>query len=75
MFHMILSLKIFFSAFIGDDLRDHIVAETNRYAQQQLSQFPVRLAKFEAVTRAELKVFMDINVIMGMVRLPRLRFR
>ena len=64
---------MFFSAFIGDDLWDHIVAETNRYAQQQLSHFPERLAKFELVTRdrAELKAFIGINIIMGMVKLPR----
>ena len=64
---------IFFSAFIGDDLWDHIVAETNRYAQQQLSQFPERLAKFEPVTRdrAELKAFIGVNIIMAMVKLPR----
>ena len=46
------------------------MAETNRYAQQQLSQFPERLAKFEPVTRAELKAFMGINIIMGTVKLP-----
>ena len=63
----------FFSAFIGDDLWDHIVAETNRYAQQQLSQFPERPAKFEPVTRdcAELKAFLGINIIMVMAKLPR----
>ena len=49
------------------------MAETNRYAQQQLSQFPERLAKFEPVTcnHAELKAFIGINIIMGMVKLPR----
>ena len=48
--------------------------ETNRYAQQQLSQFTLRLAKFEAVTRAEFKAFMGINIIMGMVKLPDYAF-
>ena len=38
--HDPLAVNFFCSAFIGDDLWDHIVAKTNRYAQQQLSQFP-----------------------------------
>ena len=49
------------------------MAETNRYAQQQLSQFPQRLAKFEPVTPADLKALMGINIIIGMVKLPSLK--
>ena len=54
----------FFVAFVGD--------ETNRYARQKLSATPAHLAKFRPVTRAELKAFMGINIIMGIVRLPNL---
>ncbi|KAJ7382400.1 hypothetical protein OS493_035241 [Desmophyllum pertusum] len=45
----------FFLAFVGDDLLDFMVEETNRYAHQKLSAFPDRLANFRAVTCAELK--------------------
>ena len=49
-----------------------MVDETNRYAHQNLSAFPDRLANFCAVTCAELKAFIAINIIMGMARLPNL---
>ena len=62
----------FFLAFVGDDLLDFMVEETNRYAHQKLSAFPDRLANFRAVTCAELKAFIAINIIMGIVRLPNL---
>ena len=60
----------FFSAFIGDDFWDHLVAETNLYARQKLTTFPRRLAKFTEVSRMEMKAYFGIMIIMGMVRLP-----
>lgn len=62
----------FFSAFVDDSLWDLIVSETNRNAHQKLSDSPERLAKFSLVTRAELKAFIAIKIIMGIVRLPNL---
>ena len=56
-----------FLSFIGDDLWDKMVAESNRYAHQQLGD---RFANFRVITRAELKAFTGINIIMGIVRLP-----
>ena len=48
-----------------------IVVETNRYARQKLSTSPERLANFVLVTRAEIKAFMGINIIMGIAKLPQ----
>ncbi|KAK3724589.1 hypothetical protein QZH41_006354 [Actinostola sp. cb2023] len=59
-----------FSAFVGDDLLDLMVAETNHYARQRLSTLPRRLEKFTEVTREEMRAYIGINIIMGMVRLP-----
>ncbi|RUA04709.1 MAG: hypothetical protein DSY43_05900, partial [Gammaproteobacteria bacterium] len=59
-----------FSAFVGDDLIDLMVAETNHYARQRLSTLPRRLEKFTEVTREEMRAYIGINIIMGMVRLP-----
>lgn len=60
----------FFLAFIGDDLWDLMVAETNRYAHQKLANNPERLARYREVSRAELKAFIAINIIMGIFKLP-----
>ena len=60
----------FFLAFVGDDLWDLMVEETNRYACQKLADSPDRLTSFCPVTRAELKAFIAMNIIMGMVKLP-----
>lgn len=60
----------FFSAFIDDELWDLTVLETNRYAQQKLADSPARLANFLPVTRTELKAFIAVNIIMGMLKLP-----
>ena len=60
----------FVLAFIDDDLWDLIVLETNRYAQQKLANSPARLANYLPITRPELKAFIAVNIIMGMVKLP-----
>ena len=62
----------FFSAFVGDDLLEQIVNETNLYARQKFADSPARLAKFQPVTLGEIKAFIGINIIMGMVRQPSL---
>ena len=55
---------------MGDDLLEQIVNETNLYARQKLADSPALLAKFKPVTLTEIKAFIAINIIMGMVRLP-----
>lgn len=60
----------YFVQFIGDDLWDFIVVETNHYARQKLSDSPDQLANFVPATYAEMKAFMGINIIMGIVKLP-----
>ena len=62
----------FFVEFVGDDLWDFIVEETNRYARQKLANSPERLANFISVTREELKAFIGIHIIMGINLLPSL---
>ena len=44
--------------------------ETNRYVQQKLANSPAQLANYLPVTRPELKAFIAVNIIMGMVKLP-----
>ena len=61
----------YFVEFVDDNLWDLIVLETNRYARQKLSTSPERLADFVPVTRAEIKAFMGINIIMGIVKLSK----
>ena len=56
-----------FLNFLGDDLWDRVVEESNRYAQQKLGD---RFANFHQITRVELKAFIGINLIMGINRLP-----
>ena len=59
-------LEVFFN-FLGDDLWDRVVEESNCYAQQKLGD---RFANFHQITHAELKAFIRINSIMGINRLP-----
>lgn len=56
-----------FLAFIADDLWDKMVEESNRYAHQKLDN---RSENFRAITRAEMKAFIGINIIMGIDKLP-----
>ena len=60
----------FFLAFVGNDLLDKIVTETNLYARQNLAGSPERLAKFHPFTLAEIKAFIGVNIIMGIAKLP-----
>ena len=61
----------YFVEFVGDDLWDLIVVETNRYVGQKLSNSPERLANFVPVTRTEFKAFIGINIIVGIAKLPQ----
>ena len=57
--------EILFLLFIGDDLWELMVNETSRYACQKLLKTPERIACLHGVSRAELKAFVAINIIMG----------
>ena len=47
---------------------NHIVTETNRYAQQKL---PAQaLEKFQDVTLNEIKAFLSVSILMGINCLP-----
>ena len=59
-------LSVFFN-FLGGDLWDRVVEESNRYSEQKLGD---RFANFHQITQAELKAFIGINLIMGINRLP-----
>ena len=61
----------YFVEFAYDNLWDLIVKETNRYASQKLSNSPEHLTNFVLITRAEIKAFMGINIIMGIAKLPQ----
>ena len=61
----------YFVEFVYDNLWDLIVKETNRYTSQKLSNSPEHLANFVLITRAEIKAFMGINIIMGIAKLPQ----
>ena len=56
-----------FLHFIGDDLWDLIVNESNRYAQQKLGD---KFVNFRRITREELKAFIGVNMIMGIQTMP-----
>ena len=51
-------LDVFFN-FLGDDLWDRVVEESNHYAQQKLGD---QFANFHQIVRAELKAFIEINL-------------
>ena len=61
----------YFVEFVDDNLWDLIVVETNRYVGKKLLNSPERLANFVPVTRAEMKAFIGINIIMGITKLPQ----
>lgn len=64
--------KHYFFKLFGDDLFDLIVLETNRYARQTLANKPNQLAKWVDVTRAEMKAYFGLCVIMGLNVLPKI---
>jgi len=56
----------YFVEFVDNNLWDFIVIKTNLYADQKLSNSPECLANFVPVTRAEMKAFIGINIIIGL---------
>lgn len=60
----------FFTFMFGEDLFDKIVEETNRYARQMLADNK-RLGRWRDVTKAEVKAYFGMCVIMGMNILPK----
>lgn len=60
----------FFTFMFGEDLFDKIVEETNRYARQMLADNK-HLARWRDVTKAEVKAYFGMCVIMGMNILPK----
>jgi len=60
----------FFTFMFGEDLFDKIVEETNRYARQMLTDNE-RLGRWRDVTKAEVKAYFGMCVIMGMNILPK----
>jgi len=60
----------FFTFMFGEDLFDKIVEETNRYAHQMLTDNE-RLGRWRDVTKAEVKAYFGMCVIMGMNILPK----
>ena len=59
-----------FKLLFDDGIIEHIVMETNCYAQQKLSENPQRLNKWREVTTNELKVYFGVCIIMGINSLP-----
>ena len=59
-----------FKLLIDDGIIEHIVTETNCYAQQKLSENPQRLNKWREVTAHELKAYFGVCIIMGINSLP-----
>lgn len=66
-----------FRQFLTDEILDIIVVETNRYALQYISSHQLRprslLKKWSDTNRDEIKKFIAILMIMGIVHLPKLR--
>ena len=67
----------FFDLYVTDQLLDHIVTETNHYAQQYIAANWTTLKQYSRVTdwqdttRNEMKTFLGILLLMGVVFKPR----
>ena len=63
----------FFNAMFPD-MWDLILNETNRYLDQQVTAEPNKhKGKWSPVTREEMEAFLGITILMGIVKLPRLK--
>ena len=65
-----LAVDLFYSYFI-EDIWALLVTKTNRYAQQNLSEKPNARVWME-VSVEEMKAFIGLLIVMGVVKLPRL---
>ena len=61
----------FFTFMFGEDLFDKIMEETNLYARQMLANNEQCLGRWCDVTKAEVKAYFGMCVIMGMNILPK----
>ena len=62
----------FFQLFFTDDLLEMIVHETNRYAEQKIADKGVADPRWQPVTIGEVKLFIAINIMMGLHICPRI---
>ena len=66
----------YYKQYLTDDLLNSFVAETNRYAQSWIQGHSLRrhsrAQKWRDVTFDEMKVFIGLTLLMGLVKLPRL---
>ena len=76
------SLVAFFKLFFTEEIIDTIVAETNRYAHQQNANRARKDGSWFAehgnatdLTPEELKAFLGILILMGIIKLPSLKSR
>jgi len=61
--------KELFSLFLGDDVIDLIVRETNTYAEQCLAE----TGETWSTTAAEIRAYIGFHILMGINRLPEMR--
>ena len=61
--------KELFSLFVGDEVVDHIVRETNTYAEQCLAE----TGETWSTTAAEIRAYIGFHILMGINRLPEMR--
>lgn len=68
----------YFNLFLGDDIIDHIVSETNKFAQQMKRDNPnaarhsfVNL--WQPVNKVEMRQFLGLMFLMGIIHKPRIR--
>lgn len=68
----------YFSIFMNDEVIDIIVRETNKYAKQYIDSATLlphsRVHKWYPTTAPEMKLFLGIALMMGLVRKPRIEF-
>ena len=58
-----------FCRYFTDEVWNLLVTETNRYAQANLSSMP-NAHKWTDVTTEEMKAFIGITILMGIIQLP-----
>ena len=64
--------KVYFGLFFDDECLEHIVEETNRYAQRerQLNPPPPSAPKWIDVKKKDIESFLGLCLLMGIIRLP-----
>ncbi|KAK3735838.1 hypothetical protein QZH41_007478 [Actinostola sp. cb2023] len=59
-----------FSILFNNEILLKIVAETNRYARQKLSENALRLSNWKDTTAVEIRAYLGVCIIMGLNSLP-----